>query len=273
MEEGDSVTITSIRQAKINAFMSIDQLTLSNLHIFATEHHPLLAKGVGNSKEGFSLFTLLDRCKSKIGRQMLKEWMMKPLLDVQKITSRQDGVELFLTPECGPAVESIIGSLKNIGAVDRILLRMHKCVAAPNDFLAFSKTLNAAIEVSSILGEEISNFVQALQLIEYQENLTCPRSRSSAFKSFLDGILSRCNISVLIRLQMLVTSIVDEEMTLENKSGVVVKFGYNEELDFAKEEFEKLDGKKLSHSSNFSLDPNISHIKLKRLSHPLQMRF
>jgi DNA mismatch repair ATPase MutS len=89
MEEGSFVTINSISYAKSANFMRIDATTLRSLHIFSTEHHPLIAKGSGNSKEGFSLFTLLDRCKSKIGRQCLREWMLKPVLDPSEISRRQ----------------------------------------------------------------------------------------------------------------------------------------------------------------------------------------
>ena len=55
---------------------------------------------VGKHKEGFRLFTLLDRTKSKVRKQCLREWMLKPLLDTDAIQDRQDGVQLFLRPLC-----------------------------------------------------------------------------------------------------------------------------------------------------------------------------
>jgi DNA mismatch repair ATPase MutS len=89
MEDGCTVTVNSITYVKSTSFMRIDATTLHSLHIFSTEYHPLIAKGSGNSKEGFSLFTLLDRCKSKVGRQCLREWMLKPVLDPLEISRRQ----------------------------------------------------------------------------------------------------------------------------------------------------------------------------------------
>jgi DNA mismatch repair ATPase MutS len=89
MEEGSTVTVNAVTYAKSANFMRIDATTLHSLHIFSTEHHPLIAKGSGNAKEGFSLFTLLDRCRSKIGRQCLREWMLKPVLDPIEISRRQ----------------------------------------------------------------------------------------------------------------------------------------------------------------------------------------
>jgi len=65
LEEGNDIIVDRIVKAKISAYMDISPSTFSALHIFSTEHHPLIAKGHGNSKEGFSLYSLLDRTKSK----------------------------------------------------------------------------------------------------------------------------------------------------------------------------------------------------------------
>ncbi|CAN0289925.1 unnamed protein product, partial [Phaeothamnion confervicola] len=51
------------------------------------------------SKEGFSIFGVYDRTISKPGRRCLKQWMLKPSLDLAVINSRQDGVELFSRAE------------------------------------------------------------------------------------------------------------------------------------------------------------------------------
>ena len=242
LEENETVTVNTIRAAAPTNFMSIDPTTLNTLHIFATEHHPLIAKGRGNSKEGFSLFTLLDRCKSKVGRQCLREWMLKPLLDVKQIQNRQNGVELFLAPDCSAAVQSILSLLQKVGAVDKIILRMQKCVAAPNDILIFSRTLDAAISICSLLSGEFKSYVSALRQNEVEEGVSPEDSAAIRANSFLDSILSRCHDPVLRDLHGRIVAIVDEELTMEQKS-VVVHYGYNEELDSAKEAFERLDGK------------------------------
>ena len=52
------------------------------------QHPMLLAKGTGKSKEGFSLYTLLNLCNSKIGQQTLREWMLRPLRIKEEIDHR-----------------------------------------------------------------------------------------------------------------------------------------------------------------------------------------
>jgi DNA mismatch repair protein MSH5 len=51
------------------------------LSIFSQDNHPSVVKGSGRAKEGFSLFALLDRAESVAGKRLLKQWMLRPLLN------------------------------------------------------------------------------------------------------------------------------------------------------------------------------------------------
>lgn len=242
MEDGRNITINNVRQAKPGMYMSIDAITLQNLHIFTTEHHPLLAKGRGNTKEGFSLFTLLDRCRSRAGRACLREWMVKPLMDVEQISRRQDGVDLFLSPDCSPAIQSILSYLQKIGAVEKIILHMQKCITAPSDFLIFSKTLGASIGICSILLTDLTNYITALRGRELQEGLGNDESFAIRAQIYLQQLLKKCHVNILRELHHRMTSVIDEEITAENKNSVVIHYGYHEELDAAKDALDRLDG-------------------------------
>jgi hypothetical protein len=276
LEDGGSVTVNSIRHAQSSRYMRIDAATLRSLHIFSTEHHPLMSKGQGNSKEGFSLFTLLDRTKSKMGKQCLREWMAKPLLDPIEISKRQDGVEFLLRPECRPAAGLLLNLLQKVGAVDKILQRMQKCHSLPNDFIVLSRTLSAAVAISSTLSGDLKEFAirsqcQAIpQGSEIDSNdlgndNSSPTS-ASKYIEFIDGILDKCFTSVIHDLRERILSIVDEEATNEAKTSVVIRPGFHEELDAAKEAFETLDGE-----NTLPLHvPSIYHKLLlrKRYTHP-----
>jgi len=284
LEEGATVTVNTIQLAHSSSFVRIDSATLHSLHIFSTEHHPLLAgnKGNrGNAKEGFSLFTLLDRTKSKIGRQCLKEWMLQPLLDPVILNQRYDGIDLFLHPECcnggvsnGTNVGVLLNLMSRVGAVDKILLRMQKCVASPQDFLVLLRTLSAAVTLCATLGGDIRD--KALKIdndadeeermmsedrettadAQDEQGGNCDGStfgergrsgystastRTKRCVAFLDDILERCFPPTLRNLYERVVSIIDEDMTTEMKDSVVIQYGFNEELDSAKEVFDTLD--------------------------------
>ena len=61
--------------------------------------------------------------------------------------------------------------------------------------------------------------------------------------SFIHEILNHCHVSVLQDLLERITSIVDQEATIDAKDSVVIHHGFHEELDNAKESFDTLDGK------------------------------
>ncbi len=247
LEEGSTITIHAIKYCESSKYMRIDPATLKALHIFAAEHHPLIAKGHGKEKEGFSLFTLLDRTKSKVGKQCLREWMTKPLLDTEEIRKRHDGINLFLKPKFSAPVSTLLGLLQKVGAVDKILLRMQKCHSAPMDFLILSRTLSAAVSIVTILARDFRE-----HLLFRESTVDGQGGNSTAVDAegdvereifFLDKVLNRCHVSELQDLHERIISIIDQEATAEKKDSVAIHYGFHEELDNAKEAFDVLDGK------------------------------
>jgi MutS domain III len=147
-----AISVDDVVRVNAAMHMTVSSDTFSALHIFSTEHHPLIAaKGCGKSKEGFSLFSLLDRTKSHAGSRKLREWMLKPLADTQSIERRQDGVEMFLLSELRPLADKIRGLLKSVSAVDKLLLRIAKCCASHKDVLTLFHSLRYAMEIVGLL--------------------------------------------------------------------------------------------------------------------------
>jgi hypothetical protein len=255
LEDGETVTVNTINQAKTALFMRINSAALRALHIFATEHHPLMAKGYGHTKEGFSLFSLLDRTKSKVGRQRLKEWMLKPLLDRSEISRRQDGVELFLRTDFQTSVGALLNWLEKIGAVDRIIVRMQKCSASPKDFLVLSRTLSAALAIADLLTNEFVAKLAALAStcqLQQGDDAKDQLAVLERYHVFIENIVQKCCVSVLRDLEERITSIVDEAETMQARDTVVIQTGFHEELDAAKETFDNLDSKFFAFSAQLT---------------------
>ena len=225
LEDSGIVTVNRIAQAKSSLYMNINAATFSALHIFSIEHHPLIAKGPGNAKEGFSLYSLLDRTRSKGGRQLLREWMMKPLMHVPAIEERQDAVELFLQTPLEATTGVLYNLLAKIGPVDKILARMQKCVTQPLDFVVLTRTLAAAIGISNTLQSAI---LPALEASGDQSH------------HFLLRIFQRCHAPLLAELQQDIVNTVDEELTAELKTSVAIRRGFHPELDEMKDKFDNL---------------------------------
>lgn len=251
LEEGGTMFVNDIVRAKAaSRHMTLSSETLSALHIFATEHHPLVAaKGSGNSKEGCSLFSLLDRTKSRCGRQRLREWMLKPLMDVDAIAERQDGVELFMLPDIKTPVSSILNYMDRIGAVDKILSRIQKCCAKPNDFLVLAKALSSAVAIVDVLREEVlwklqqrlgpdtSQIPEGMELDAWQLDPQAERYLACVTK-----LLENCHAADLQNLFEKITELIDEVATQETKC-IVIRQGQHEQLDAHKKQFALLSGK------------------------------
>jgi hypothetical protein len=252
LEEGFTVTVNNLRRcAAPESFLRLDESTLRTLRIFATDRHPLVVAnggGGGNdrnrSKEGFSLFALLDRTRSKAGRERLRRWMAQPLRDVAGIRQRHVGIELFLHPESRPAVSLLTDQLSAVGNMDSILLRMQRCCAAqPNDFLALGRMLDASHAIITTLGGELRDKAymldgrgRSVNGQQQQQQQECPSV------AYIDDLLRRCHVPVIRDLRVRMAFVIDEEVTSEAKDHVVIHYGFNEELDRAKETFETLDG-------------------------------
>ena len=63
------------------------------------ELHPS-AMGIGQSKEGFSVFGMLNKCMSPMGRRQLKLWFLRPIINLDVLNERQAAIqELMRSPE------------------------------------------------------------------------------------------------------------------------------------------------------------------------------
>jgi len=236
----------------------LDESTLRTLRIFANDRRPKVAAKAGGgggkndrnrSKENFSIFALLDRTRSKAGRERLRRWMAQPLRDAARIRERHAGMELFLHPESHPAVSLVIDRLSAVGSMDSILLRMQRCCAAqPNDFLALIRMLDASQAIIATLGGDLRD--KAYKLDEHVNSVNEQRQQQQQQQqlqqypsvAYIDDLLRRCHVPVIRNLRQRMAFVIDEDVTAEAKDHVVIHYGFNDELDRAKETFETLDG-------------------------------
>ena len=239
LENGLTVTVNDVRRCNgSNSYLRLDDATLRALRIFATDFHVLKesnrGKSYSKSKEGFSIYTLLDRTKSSGGKERLRQWMMQPLRDVAKIRERHIAIELFLHPYSRVSTSLLLEHLGKIGNINAILLRIQRCCARPNDFLLLGRMLDAAHEIIEILSEDTRE--KAYQ-IDQEEGIGQLPS-----VAFVTQLIGRCHANELRNLRQRLASVINEEVTGEVKDHVVIHYGFHEELDRAKETFETLDG-------------------------------
>ena len=277
LEQDQLVSVVSISPSSTAKHLRVTPAALKSLHVFSDERHPLITRGNGGSKEGFSLFSLLNRCHSKVGSKCLRQWMLRPLTSVEQIGeerlgaanpiestscegkrvywkydiqrrlaslfanifltskpcpslllaslvaplatgTRQSGVELFVKPEMAQSVAEIRKLLSSVADVPSVLMRMHKCLAKPLDFLALNRSVDVGIQVLAVLHGAAKTVA----------------THNPAHASFLDGVTAPADAGALANVARRIEETVDEELTRE-QNRVCIKDGFSADLDNAKQ--------------------------------------
>ncbi|KAG7440868.1 uncharacterized protein BT62DRAFT_1080549 [Guyanagaster necrorhizus] len=120
--EGEGTHGLDIRDIEIlalNEVMQINADALHSLQIFENESHACAQSD--KTKEGLSLFGILDTTKTTLGRALLRTWLLRPSLSLSVIGSRHDAVECFMRLENIGLTSSLHGHLKGIKNVPRML--------------------------------------------------------------------------------------------------------------------------------------------------------
>ncbi|SGY37587.1 BQ5605_C003g01840 [Microbotryum silenes-dioicae] len=143
------LTITSLKLMQLDRMMLLNSEALTSLQIFRDESHASTHSSA--KKEGLSLFGelgittpeerqcwerdqvdlktltmagIMNLARTGPGRALLRTWFLRPLLDMEMITARQNAVECFLRAEnqhIADAIQSNLKRIKNAPAALRAL--------------------------------------------------------------------------------------------------------------------------------------------------------
>ncbi|MDE6272138.1 MAG: DNA mismatch repair protein MutS [Muribaculaceae bacterium] len=119
--------ITSIGRIDSSKYLHLDKFTMRNLEILQPAF-----------EGGKSLIDVLDKTVTPMGSRLLRHWISMPLLDIDKISARQDGVEYFFRdPQLR---ESLSETLRRVGDLYRLAGRLSSQRITPREMqqLAFS---------------------------------------------------------------------------------------------------------------------------------------
>ena len=129
-----------------DAYMTLDPQTRRNLELFAA--------GRWDSRD-WSLLAALDDTRTAMGARLLRRWLGRPLLDLERLERRLDAVQFFV--DNAFRRDDAIAALSQISDLERILTRIQTQTAAPRDLLALRQSLAAAAELGAALtGDDAS---------------------------------------------------------------------------------------------------------------------
>jgi len=114
-----------------------------------TERNLELVRNLRDGGRRGTLLSVLDRTKTAMGARELKQWILRPLLDLVEIRKRQDAVAAFIAQ---PTVAQSLGeSLRQVKDIERLLSRVNYRTAGPRDLKALQVSLAALPAVSRSL--------------------------------------------------------------------------------------------------------------------------
>ncbi|KAI0917200.1 hypothetical protein AcW1_007543 [Taiwanofungus camphoratus] len=155
--------------------MQINADALFSLQVFEDESHASIHSD--KTKEGLSLFGILNNTKTTLGRALLREWLLRPSLLLSVISARHDAVACFLRPENLVTAGAMHAHLKGIKNIPRILGVMRAGRAKVSDWQGLVKFTfhilmlrDALAELSQAIGVEIvKKLIDALEVASFRE--------------------------------------------------------------------------------------------------------
>lgn len=185
--------VRNIRVKNPADYMLMDETTATNLELVAP---------INSNRAAYkaTLLAVLDSTCTAMGGRLLREWLLRPLNNLDQINSRHDAVELMVNNQTYlRSLRDILGEIKD---VERLISRIGSTSGNPRDVRAMGVSLQQMPMVKALLNGKGT-------MLEVQGN----------------------GITTLPELVSLIDSAIVDEPPINLKDGGVIRPGYHPELD------------------------------------------
>lgn len=172
----------------ISEFMKLDESLIRNLELFYTNRDA--------KKEG-SLIWVLDQTMTPMGGRMIRNWLLHPLLDQEKINRRLEAVEVFV--KNSSLLRTVRENLDEIYDLERLMARLSLGTGNARDLNAMKQSLEAIPKLKELIGGNLPSLDAQLEP--------------------LDGLVNQIDRAI------------DDAAPMTVREGGMIKKGYNTELD------------------------------------------
>ncbi|XP_071733700.1 DNA mismatch repair protein MSH5-like isoform X2 [Rutidosis leptorrhynchoides] len=219
-----SIAINSVMQISLNKFLKVDSAAHEALQIFQTDKHPS-HMGIGRAKEGFSVFGMMNKCVTPMGKRLLRTWFLRPILDIDNLNSRLDFISFFVASE--ELLTALRDTLKSVKDVPHILKKFNSpsSVCSCGDWTSFLKSLAALLHINKIFELGVS------------ENL---QEHANYFGVNIIEKAASCISMDLAYVYELIVGVIDVNRSKDKGYETSVKDGFCEELDELRQIYEEL---------------------------------
>jgi DNA mismatch repair protein MutS len=148
-QKRDLEHVTSLVTRRAHDVLVLDSVTRRNLELVES-----LADG---GRRG-TLLDVLDHTRTAMGGRLLREWILRPLVEIERVQDRLDAVEelAFRAVDRG-RLRDALGGVQDL---DRILGRITLGTAGPRDLVALSRSLRSLPAAAEALGECLAPLVR-----------------------------------------------------------------------------------------------------------------
>jgi len=191
-QKGPLRHIRGIRVYHISEFMHVDRHTRRNLE---------LVESMDREDADTTLYSVMNKTKTRMGARLLHRWILQPLVDVEHIVLRLDAVEKWVGKI--PEREAVREQLSKTSDIERLAGRVGYGSALPRDLLALATSLDVIGSLKPLLRMFTDSLV-------------------SSIDSQLDGeapLVERIRAAIAM----------DAPATI--RAGGYIRVGYDEELD------------------------------------------
>ncbi|KAB2576043.1 MutS protein-like protein 5 [Lasiodiplodia theobromae] len=229
----DLFRIATIEMFTLRSTMFVNMDTLLSLQILQSESHPHLhnqgpTKANSGSKEGLSVYGLFHYlAKTPQGRVLLRQYFLRPSLDLGVINKRLDAISIFLRPDNSAPVNQIVQSLKRIKNMRVAMVNLRKGVnAGPGKKQGITSGLWARTRLFAYHMLKIKDAFQEMNAVDHLH-----------IRNF---ILETVEFRGLAQVGRKITDIIDFEQS-EYQHRTVVHMGIDEELDNMKRTYDGIE--------------------------------
>jgi DNA mismatch repair protein MutS len=189
----DAAHITRLTPYAANRFMVVDRVSQRNLELV----EPLFT----DSRDA-TLLSVLNRAATPMGNRMVREWILRPLLDKIAIDARLDALQIFFEDQL--LLLELREALRAVKDLERTIARLNVGSANARDLLVLQRGFEAMPGLKAIVGIHTDS-------------------------SLLNDIQTR--LSELPEIVGLITIAIADEPPNTVKDGGIIRDGYLAQLD------------------------------------------
>jgi DNA mismatch repair protein MutS len=152
-----------------------------------------------------TLLGVLDKTQTPMGGRLLRDWLLHPLRDIEKLEQRQETIAAFLAEPF--VLSKIRESLKNIRDIERTTSRLSQNSGNPRDL----QSLSLSLQQIPTLKEHLSSL--------FHSKINNPQS------SIVNHLHSLPELTTLLETAL------SDEPPANIKEGNIIRDGYSPELD------------------------------------------